>query len=80
MKTVEQRVKESANILYQLRAHSMDDDPGVKQLRDDMLNFVRTGEEQTGTGTLSNGQDLYWHFSNSFVSHVHVMKPKPKKE
>ena len=80
MKSVDERIKEVANILYQLREHGMDEDPGALQLRDDMNEFVRHGEEKTGTSTLANGQEIYWHMSNSFISHVHVMKPKPKQD
>ena len=80
MKSVDERIKETTNILYQMRKHGMDNDPGTVQLKEEMNAFVRHGEEQTGRSTLENGQEIYWHFSNSITSHVHVMNPKPKTE
>jgi hypothetical protein len=76
MKPVEKRLEETINIRHQMRKHGIDTDPGVAKLKEDMNAFVRHGEEQTGTSTLSFGPEIFWHFSNTQTSHVHVMKPK----
>ncbi len=73
-KPVEKRLEETINIRYQMRQHGIDSDPGVVELIDDMNTFVRHGEETSGISTLSIGPRIYWNFSNSQISHVHVMK------
>ena len=77
MKPVQKRLDEAVNIRYQMRKHGIDTDPGVAKLKEDMNTFVRHGVEQTGMDTLSIGPEIFWHFSNTETSHVHVMKPKP---
>lgn len=75
MKDVSKRLDEVINLRRHLQQHGLDDDPGVVDLRADMNDFVRTGDEKIGRGTLADGRAIYWNLSTTQTCHVHVMKP-----
>ena len=75
MKDVSKRLDEVINLRRHLQQHGLDDDAGVVDLRADMNDFVRTGDEKIGRGTLNDGRAIYWHLSTTQTCHAHVMKP-----
>ena len=74
MTDVSKRIDEVINLRRHLQKHGLDDDAGVVDLRVDMNDFVRSGEDKIGRGVLEDGREVYWHLSNSQTCHVHVMK------
>jgi hypothetical protein len=78
MKDVSKRLDEVINLRRQLKQHGLDDDAGVVDLRADMNDFVRVGDDKIGRGNLEDGREIYWHLSTNQICTVHVMKPDPK--
>jgi len=74
MKGVSKRLDEVINIRRHLQQHGLDDDAGVVDLRVDMNEFVRSGDDKIGRGVLEDGRVIYWHLSTTQTCHVHVMK------
>ena len=75
MKDVSKRIDEVINLRRHLKQHGLDDDAGVVDLRADMNDFVRVGDDKIGRGNLEDGREIYWHFSTTQTCAVHVMKP-----